>query len=197
MEKGYNKLFWGLFITTFNITIGMITILPAFIGWIIIFSGLSELQEESFSSDLSKPKIIVTFLILTSLLGGLLPFVGGIYIDRVLNFRFYPIMILVLEFILFHKILEESVQNFYALKRQDLGVNYTQKDRSYMVFMGTAMVLMIISLTTNFYGFYLLGLGMVILTTIYLLTVLYSLSKEDYDIEKTENFGDEDSPATM
>ncbi len=197
MGEGYNKIFWGLFITTFKLTIGMLTILPAFIGWILILSGISELKEESFSGDLSKPRIIALILIFTSLLGGLLPFVGGVYLDRVLNFTFYPLITLVLEFVLFQLILEESVENFRSLQREDSVDFYIKKDRTYILLMGIAMVLLTISLITNYYVASLSGIGMVLLTTIYLLTVIYSLSKEDYGRDKEENSAGKDSSLSI
>lgn len=43
---GYNKLFWGMIFIIFNINLGAINILPNFIGYILIYSGLDVLQEQ-------------------------------------------------------------------------------------------------------------------------------------------------------
>lgn len=47
MSEGYRKIFWGIFIATFNINIGMVKILPSFVGFLIISSGLKLILQEA------------------------------------------------------------------------------------------------------------------------------------------------------
>ena len=43
MEQSYKKIFWGFLITIFDINLGPVNILPDFLGFLIISSGLMEL----------------------------------------------------------------------------------------------------------------------------------------------------------
>lgn len=63
--SGYNRLFWGMVFILFHINIGYITILPNFIAYLFIYSGLNILssQHEAYK----KLKLIVIILILLSL----------------------------------------------------------------------------------------------------------------------------------
>lgn len=44
--KGYKLLFWGMIFLTFNINVGFINILPDFLGYILIYSGLNILSSQ-------------------------------------------------------------------------------------------------------------------------------------------------------
>jgi hypothetical protein len=62
-ESGYNKLFWGMIFVIFNINIGIINLLPNFIGYILIFSGLSILSAQHSIYEKGKtPAVILTII---------------------------------------------------------------------------------------------------------------------------------------
>jgi hypothetical protein len=63
--SGYNRLFWGMIFLLFHINIGYISIIPNFIGYLFIFSGLNILssQHELFK----KGKTVAILLALLSL----------------------------------------------------------------------------------------------------------------------------------
>lgn len=63
--KGYNRLFWGIIITIFHINIGYINIIPDFIGYILIYSGLNilALQHKVYE----KAKMPAALLVLLTL----------------------------------------------------------------------------------------------------------------------------------
>ena len=44
--KGYKRLFWGMIFISFNINLGFINVMPAFLGYILIYSGLCALSSQ-------------------------------------------------------------------------------------------------------------------------------------------------------
>lgn len=64
-ESGYNRLFWGMLFIIFDINIGAINILPNFIGYLFILSGLSILISQHKNFEKGKvPGILLTLLTL-------------------------------------------------------------------------------------------------------------------------------------
>lgn len=68
-ELGYNRLFWGMIFIIFNINIGFINILPNFVGYLLIYSGLKILSTQHEIFNKGKPlAVILTLLILKDIL---------------------------------------------------------------------------------------------------------------------------------
>ena len=72
MEKGFKNIFWGVFLATFNINFGFIKVLPAFVGWMVLNSGINMLMEEAESESLEKAQKYSKFLVILSIIGGLI-----------------------------------------------------------------------------------------------------------------------------
>lgn len=67
-ESGYNRLFWGMMFIIFDINLGAINILPNFIGYLFILSGLSILTSQHKNFEKGKiPGILLTLLTLTDI----------------------------------------------------------------------------------------------------------------------------------
>lgn len=64
-ESAYNKLSWGMVFIIFNINLGPINILPNFIGYLLILSGLSVLSEQHPAFE--KGKIPAGILVIITL----------------------------------------------------------------------------------------------------------------------------------
>lgn len=62
-STGYNKLFEGMLFITFNFNIGPINILPDFVGYMIIYSGLTVLQPQSEMYEKAKVSAIALIMI--------------------------------------------------------------------------------------------------------------------------------------
>lgn len=61
--SSYNKLFWAMILITFDINLGPINILPNFIGYMLIYLALNELQHQHKIYEKGKiPSIILTIL---------------------------------------------------------------------------------------------------------------------------------------
>ncbi|MBO0566575.1 hypothetical protein EXQ36_19290 [Clostridium botulinum] len=74
MENGYKKIFWGIFIIIFNVDLGIIKILPPFIGFIIILSGISSLYKESQIESFNKAKIFAIIISIIAIIGEIMRF---------------------------------------------------------------------------------------------------------------------------
>lgn len=61
--SSYNKLFWAMVFITFDMNIGPVNILPNFIGYILIYSALNELQTQHKIYEKGKiPSVILIVL---------------------------------------------------------------------------------------------------------------------------------------
>ena len=54
MYEGLSKILWGIFIATFNINLGPIKILPAFVGFMVIASGINTIYNEHHIDEFKK-----------------------------------------------------------------------------------------------------------------------------------------------
>ncbi len=180
MTLGYKKIFWGVFIATFNIKFGIITILPAFVGWIVVLTSLSEFDENDYGGDFSRLRTSAMMLVAASLGGGIWSLLANNNAGTFLPLMYYPLFLLALELILFHKILEESVHCFNSMDQQDIVDKYTGKDRIYIILTGISMALLAISYTINHELTGFLGAALAIISRVYLLSVINALSKEEY-----------------
>jgi hypothetical protein len=62
--SGYNRLFCGIIFVIFNLNFGPVNLLPDFLGYIIILSGLNLLEEQNYL--FAKGKVPTSILILLS-----------------------------------------------------------------------------------------------------------------------------------
>ena len=67
MERGYEKIFWGILISLFDINLGPVNILPDFIGYFIIGSGIYKLYEGFENKDFKTADSLANFLVVYSL----------------------------------------------------------------------------------------------------------------------------------
>jgi hypothetical protein len=54
LKVNYTRVFWGIILVYFNINLGPVDILPNFIGYYLIASGLAALSEENPSYNIGK-----------------------------------------------------------------------------------------------------------------------------------------------
>lgn len=68
-ESGYNKLFWGIIFIIFNINIGPINIMPNFIGYLFILSGINILIHQNEYYERAKvPAVILAITTIRDLI---------------------------------------------------------------------------------------------------------------------------------
>lgn len=76
MEQGCRRILWGLFITIFHLDFFVIPILPAFVGWIIIYQGTYELYMQNKIKGFIKARNYAFVLIFITLGSQLLSWMG-------------------------------------------------------------------------------------------------------------------------
>lgn len=181
MREGYKKIFWGILIATFRIHLGPITIIPAFIGWIIVVTGLSQLNRNARGGGFSKAWSIAMILVALNIIVSLGLFLDGIQIENFLPFSFYPLIAMGIELVFFHSVLRASVDFFDTMGLKESTEKYIHKDRTFIIIMGITMVLLAFSLLINDNITGLIATVIAAVMRIYMLTILYSLTKEDID----------------
>lgn len=177
MSNGYKKIFWGIFFATFNITFGIITILPAFVGWIIVASGIAELSENSDPEEFSQAKNISFILIGVTLVGSLLDLMGVSQMNPPVALLFFPLVLLTIELLLFHRLLEASVHTLTTLGISESAELYIRKDRTYIILAGMSLLLITLATFQLETWEFLAGI-FAIITRVYLLSTISALSKE-------------------
>jgi len=183
MAEGYKKIFWGIVISTFHVTIGMLTILPPFIGWIVVLTGISELEQQKSDEIFSSSKKGTLVLIILSLASVIISFLGNRTMESFIVIMFFPLIAEAIELVVFHKILEASVYHFSQRNQQETASIYISKDKTYIVLMAIVFLLIAIAVTFNLATMNMIGAVAAIISRIYLLTIMNALSKEEYKME--------------
>lgn len=178
MKDGYKKIFWGIFIATFSINLGMLQILPAFVGWMVVASGISVLQENSVSGDYDRPKAISYILIGATLIGSLITLFQGAQMNQPIMLLFYPLIVMTIELLLIHRLLEATVRNFTAIDDNETAKFYTGKDRTFIILMGITLGMVTLSIFLNLQSVGFFAAIIAVITRVYILTTINSLSKE-------------------
>ncbi|WP_353093972.1 hypothetical protein [Tissierella praeacuta] len=149
MFKGYKQIFWGIFIATFNIKLGPIKILPAFVGLLLISIGLRKLYEETKVESFHKTQVIGVLAASISFIAGLLNY----FSDKPINYSI-PILVFmavynIIELILFFKILESSIEYLDSNNYTDIANENIAKLKGYTIISVINIVLMNFALLFN------------------------------------------------
>jgi hypothetical protein len=116
MDKGYHKIFWGLILLSFHINLGPIQIVPGFVSWIIILTGIEILQQGFESQGFNEGSRYAKILLFISIVGGLISLFGGNALNNSVLYSYLPIVTITFELLFAYKILEGSIE---ALKAND------------------------------------------------------------------------------
>lgn len=184
MEKGYRKIFWGIVIASFNLKLGFITIFPAFIGWLLVLSGISNLEEHTPFKRFYKPKISAQILMGASAVGSLMIFTD-INTQNTLLLIFYPVLVILIELIMFHHIFEASIYELQGINQIESAKYYIRVDRNYMIYMGIMLVLTMIS---NGFNHEIIGFLAGVFIIIIRISLLASMSNLRKTYDELESF---------
>lgn len=146
MIKGYSKIFWGLVIATFNIKFGMIKIFPAFVGFLIIYSGISDIYSESPSEDFKAAKSIALSGAGIYFISEAIAFIAPQY--EMAN----SILIIfgsIVELLMVSKILEGAVDYLNNLDEDILADVFINKQRKYIFFYSISTIILCFVLIFN------------------------------------------------
>lgn len=177
MAEGYRRIFWGILVATFNISIGPLKILPAFVGWLMVMSGLSRFEESFEEQDYALIRRKTLVLVLLSLGGAILTFTGYGELGHQPLLLFMPLVVMIAELVVFHGILALSAERLMRDHRQKQAEEMIGKDRTYLVLMGLSLVLLVGALTFGHRGVSFFAAILGIASRIYLLVTMSYLRK--------------------
>lgn len=193
MYNGYNKMFWGVLITSFNINLGPINILPNFIGFLLIVSGLNTLYQESSFAGFNNVSSMGMIVALLSFIGGVIEwFRLGMTNYSFLNI-IWSIGFITIEFMFFFKVLEASIECLQENNYDELKERYVLKLRNYAIFTLIIILSLGISLILNLETYQAILVVPAFALKIYLITIIYGLrnifkEKEDNSQDEIEEF---------
>lgn len=189
MYDGYNKIFWGALITSFNINLGPINILPNFIGFILIVSGLNTLYGRSSFERYKNVSNMGMLVALLSFIGGVI----GRFRFEMTNYSFLNIVwtigFITIEFIFFFKVLEASIECLQENNYAELKEKYVLKLRNYAIFTIVIILSLGISLILNLETYQAILVVPAFALKIYLISIIYGL--RNIFKEKEDNLEDE------
>lgn len=179
MDKIYRKLFWGFVITTFQMTIGAITILPEVIGWMVVMDAFVDWGNKRQKRGVPQLKLLGVLLIISSL----------IYTARMLFYPsassnhsiwlFFPVVLFLIQFMLCHKILESSIMIFQEIKDKRSEEKYSLHHSFYIILTAVAFLFLFHSILLYNNFSHIIASLVFLLAKLYMLFILYSLSKQE------------------
>lgn len=144
MSEGYRVMFWGIFFITFHINLGPISILPAFIGYLIVSRGIDRLQGEFASPFFRKARLVSNGLTILGVISFLLVWFPQ---SESIMMSYYPLSFSILELFLVYYVLEGSMERMLACGDGRQVDSYRSEQRSYLIFMTIYIVGMCLAIT--------------------------------------------------
>lgn len=183
MNSGYKKMIWGIILSNVHINIDALTILPIFVGWLIVISGFGDIEESIVPQNRSIINLSLLSLFLMSFVESLVPFLSSELSFFSLPVLYYPVIYMIVEMTAFHKVLESSVIRFTEANSHTKAAEYIKLDKRYLLLMGAPIILLLFAITVGTDGMALVGFLMILIARVYLLRILGLLKNEDQLLE--------------
>lgn len=108
MYNNFNKIIWGIIFVIININIGPIDILPNFIGYGLMISGLSKIYNETQNKEFLLTKILAVIFLIESLVSIFYHYnsIGNITINSMISNTVFQVLQLLLVFYMYSGIIE-------------------------------------------------------------------------------------------
>ncbi|WMJ85546.1 hypothetical protein [Anaerocolumna sp. MB42-C2] len=151
MSQGYKTIFWGIIFISFHINLGSFQILPGFIGWAMVASGISQLRTVYNSGRFKKASVIALIAVLHSIIGLLITFRYP-YADNSSPFMMsWMILISILEIVIEYLIIHGSVEYLYHGDDIETADNIVKLFRVYLIiyFVNTILICIAFTLYNN------------------------------------------------
>lgn len=133
MYEGLNKIFWGIFIATFNIRLGPIQILPSFIGFMILSSGINTIYIEHHTVEFKKALDFSRIVIVLALFGGLIDFFTQRTHQYNLILQIWPIILMTAELLMFYNFFMGIIKHFNSIGNLEVSERIIGSSRLYMI----------------------------------------------------------------
>jgi len=177
MYNGYNKVFWGIVIVTFHINLGMVKIVPPFIGFAIILSGVSLLYKETNIESFERAKMFTIIKITISIIGEVMEALSIELTNFFMLNEVWMVFHSVIELLIFYKLFEAAIEHFNNTNSFDLAEETIRKLKSYIIVSVIGIIFLNFSYTFNIaYLKAIVGIAFLILR-IYLMTIVNGFKK--------------------
>lgn len=169
MYEGYNKVFWGIFFITFHINLGPVTILSAFVGYLIISKGINILYEETEIDTFKKAQLLANILAARSIIIGVMELFSFNISDLLILNTLIVTVFSTVEMIMFYKLIEGSVEYFTSLNLEKAAHRNMGAARFYTIASIIGIISMNLSLVFHIGRLSVLALFILIILRIYLM----------------------------
>lgn len=148
MKGGFKNIFWGILITVFDINLGPINILPNFLGYFIIGSGINKILDEFENKNFITAKTVSNFLGLYSLILSIANITAlneGFQYENIIEsslFIFSSSISLIMAFF----ILSGTIELYLSRNDSNHAVNIENKQRKYILLHILGLLLIIFSM---------------------------------------------------
>ena len=178
MFEGLNKVFWGIFIATFSINLGPVKILPAFVGFMIISSGINTIYIEHKTEEFKKALDFSRIVISMSLLGGLAGFfIQGSYQYSIL-LQVWSTIFMTAELIMFYNFLQGLIKYFDSIGNVEVSERLIESSRLYMIIFIIVIAALSFIMLFNLEGLSTLSAIVLIILRISLMVMTSGIKKE-------------------
>lgn len=177
MFYGYDNIFWGLILMTFNIKFGRIKILPAFIGLMLINGGINRLSQTMSDKSIKEAKILGIIAIIMTLISETIEFINPNLLQGFFTFHIWTISYFMIELLLVFKILEASIEYLFSQNEIEMAEDFIGKQRRYIIVYIFNIILIIISLIFNVNFLNIMSALMALGLRIYIIIIINNLRK--------------------
>lgn len=173
MADYLNKLFWGVFFITFHINIGPLTILPNFIGFMIISSSIKDIYNYYGYESFKKSNSFAKFIIISSFLLELANIFLADRFEHSLVIQIWLILLMTIELFIFYNFFQAISEYFYLKEDISMAEKYIANTRIYILI--SIVSIIVLSFSTIF-NFNLLSLIFYILSMIIRISIMIMIS---------------------
>ena len=187
MEKGCKKVFWGFLITIFDINLGSINILPDFIGYFIMGSGIYTLYSEFKNDNFKIANTLANFLMGYSLIMGFAEYaistnvIGvGLYEHPayiIIQFAL-SIVISAVVLIMAFKIISGFIDLYFHREMEDEANILINKQKKYMILTIIGLLLISVSLNSSNEYFVTASIIYLLAVNLYFASILLNIQKD-------------------
>ncbi len=178
MYEGLNKIFWGIFLATFNINLGPIKILPAFVGFMILSSGINTIHKEQKTEEFKKALDFSRILIVIALFGGLIDFFTQGTYQYSLILQIWPIVLMIVELLMFYNFFLGISKYFDSIGNLEVSDRVIASSRMYMIIFISSIAFLSFVLLYNLGGLNTLLAIIFIILRISLMVMISGLKKD-------------------
>lgn len=133
MYEGLTNVFWGIFIDTFSIKLGPIMILPTFVGFMIISSGINTIYNEHKTDEFKKALDFSRIVTVMALVGWVIGFFTGGNYQYFILLQIWPIIVMTVELIMFYYLFLGIIKHFDSIGNLEVSERLIGSSRLYMI----------------------------------------------------------------